>query len=69
MAKTFMPSVKTTAELSALQLKGLKWTVKHAYNGSPFYRRRLEEAGVKPDKAEKVMKLLESKRDTVLHGS
>ena len=33
-----------------LQLKGLKWTVKHAYNGSAFYRRKFEEAGVKPDK-------------------
>jgi phenylacetate-CoA ligase len=48
MANTFMPSVKTTEELAALQLKGLKWTVKHAYNGSAFYRRKLEEAGVKP---------------------
>jgi phenylacetate-CoA ligase len=48
MAKTFMPTVKTTEELAALQLKGLKWTVKHAYNGSAFYRRKLEEAGVTP---------------------
>ncbi|HUJ89705.1 MAG TPA: phenylacetate--CoA ligase [Syntrophorhabdales bacterium] len=48
MPKTFMPTVKTTEELAALQLKGLKWTVKHAYNGSPFYRRRFEEASVKP---------------------
>ncbi len=49
MPKTFMPTVKTTEELAALQLKGLKWTVKHAYNGSAFYRRKFEEAGVKPD--------------------
>ena len=48
MAKTFMPSVKTKEELEALQLRGLKWTVKHAYNGSPFYRRKFEETGVKP---------------------
>jgi len=48
MPKTFMPSVKTRGELSALQLKGLKWTVKHAYNGSAFYRRKFEDAGVKP---------------------
>ncbi len=48
MPKTFMPSVKTTEELAALQLKGLKWTVKHAYNGSAFYRRKFEDAGVKP---------------------
>ena len=48
MPKTFMPSVKTTEELAALQLKGLKWTAKHAYNGSAFYRRKFEDAGVKP---------------------
>jgi phenylacetate-CoA ligase len=29
-------------------LEGLKWTVKHAYQGSPFYRKRLDEAGIKP---------------------
>jgi phenylacetate-CoA ligase len=49
MPKTFMPSVKTTEELAALQLKGLRWTVKHAYNGSAYYRRKFEDAGVKPD--------------------
>ncbi len=49
MPKTFMPTVKTTEELAALQLKGLKWTVKHAYNGSAYYRRKFEDAGVKPD--------------------
>jgi phenylacetate-CoA ligase len=48
MAKTFMPVVKTAEELSALQLKGLKWTVKHAYNGSASYRRKFDEAGVTP---------------------
>jgi len=48
MSKTFMPSFRTTAELQNHQLKGLQWTVAHAYAGSPFYRRRLEEAGVRP---------------------
>ncbi len=48
MLKTFMPTAKTAEELAALQLKGLKWTVKHAYDGSAFYRRKLEEAGVRP---------------------
>ena len=48
MPKTFMPTAKTTEELAALQLKGLKWTVKHAYNGSAFYKRKFEEAGVTP---------------------
>jgi phenylacetate-CoA ligase len=48
MRKTFMPAMKTRDELLAYQLRGLKWTVKHAYNGSDFYRRRFEEAGVTP---------------------
>jgi phenylacetate-CoA ligase len=48
MKKRFMPTVKTRKELKALQLEGLKWTVKHAYQGSPFYKKRLDEAGIKP---------------------
>jgi phenylacetate-CoA ligase len=50
MKKRFMPSVKTEKELKALQLEGLKWTVKHAYQGSPFYKERLDEAGMKPSR-------------------
>jgi phenylacetate-CoA ligase len=49
MEKRFMPAVKTEKDLKALQLEGLKWTVNHAYQGSSFYRKRLEAAGVKPD--------------------
>jgi phenylacetate-CoA ligase len=48
MERPFDAPVKTEAELKALQLKGLKWTVKHAYNGSEHYRKKLDEAGVKP---------------------
>jgi phenylacetate-CoA ligase len=48
MQKSFMPAAKTRKELKALQLEGLKWTVKHAYRGSPFYKKRLDEAGIKP---------------------
>ncbi|MFP4038102.1 MAG: phenylacetate--CoA ligase [Desulfobacteraceae bacterium] len=48
MTKTFMPSVKTEEELKGLQLRGLKWTVGHAFNGSPTYREKLEQAGVSP---------------------
>ncbi|MEW6424074.1 MAG: phenylacetate--CoA ligase [Bacillota bacterium] len=33
----------------AIQEKGLKWTVRHAYENSTFYRRRMEEAGVAPN--------------------
>ncbi len=48
MEKRFTPAAKTKEELKALQLEGLKWTVKLAYKGSPFYRKRLDEAGIKP---------------------
>lgn len=36
-------------ELTALQLERLKWSVAHAYENSPVYRRKLDEAGVHPD--------------------
>ena len=49
MTKTFMPTAKTEEELAQQQLEGLKWTVRHAYNGSPVYRQKLDEAGVGPD--------------------
>ncbi|MBW1859404.1 MAG: phenylacetate--CoA ligase [Deltaproteobacteria bacterium] len=49
MGKRFMPAVKTAEELRDLQLEGLKWTVDHAYQGSSFYRNRLDEAGVRPE--------------------
>ena len=29
-------------------MKGLKWTVEHVYKGSAFYRRKLDQAGVRP---------------------
>lgn len=47
--KTFMPAADTEEELRALQLKGLQWTVTHAYNGSPFYKSLLTDAGVRPE--------------------
>jgi phenylacetate-CoA ligase len=49
MMKTFMPAMKTVKELQAHQLQGLKWTVNHVYKGSPLYRKKFDEAGVKPD--------------------
>jgi phenylacetate-CoA ligase len=48
MKKTFMPAVKTRDELAELQLKGLQWTVNHAYNGSPFYKAKMAAAGIRP---------------------
>ncbi len=47
--KTFMPSYSSYQELAEIQLRGLQWTVNHAYNGSQFYRKKLDTAGVKPE--------------------
>jgi phenylacetate-CoA ligase len=47
--QTFMPACKTEAELAAHQLAGLTWTVRHAYEGSSFYREKLDAAGVSPE--------------------
>jgi len=44
-----MPSFTTRNELGNHQLKGLQWTVSHTYQGSSFYRKRLDEAGIHPD--------------------
>ena len=46
---SFMPEIGTVEELRDLQLKGLRWTVNHAYNGSPVYRKRLDDAGIKSE--------------------
>jgi phenylacetate-CoA ligase len=49
MKPSFMPKLHTGEELKALQLEGLKWTINHAYHGSPFYRNKLDTVGVKPE--------------------
>ena len=36
-------------QIAALQLDRLQWTLRHAYQNVPFYRRRFDEAGVHPD--------------------
>src|ERR1700710_1717464 len=38
-----------TDELRALQLERLRWTLRHAYDNVPHYRRAFERAGVHPD--------------------
>jgi len=48
MLKRFPPKYGTDRELRDLRTAGLRWTVEHAWNGSPFYRKRFEEAGVAP---------------------
>ena len=47
--QTFMPDLSDEKALAAHQLKGLQWTVRHAFEGSSFYRQRLEQAGVTPE--------------------
>jgi phenylacetate-CoA ligase len=36
-------------EIAALQLDRLKWSLRHAYDNVPMYRKRFDEAGVHPD--------------------
>jgi len=48
MERPFDAKVKTEKELKELQLEGLKWTANHVYNGSGHYRKKFDEAGVKP---------------------
>lgn len=36
-------------EVSALQLQRLQWTLQHAYDNVPFYRRAFDDAGVRPE--------------------
>ena len=36
-------------ELRDLQTRRLKWTLKHAYDNVPMYRRKFDAAGVHPD--------------------
>jgi phenylacetate-CoA ligase len=47
--QTFMPPLKTVEALAEHQLQGLQWTVRHAYEGSSFYREKLDAARVNPD--------------------
>jgi len=36
-------------EISALQLERMKWSLKHAYDNVPFYKKSFDDAGVHPD--------------------
>ncbi|MEW6672668.1 MAG: phenylacetate--CoA ligase [Thermodesulfobacteriota bacterium] len=46
---SFIPRDLSRDRLFKIQLDGLKWTVLHAYNHSPFYRQKLDQAGIGPD--------------------
>ena len=44
----FIPQQLPPEKLQQIQLEGLNWTVAHAVDNSPAYRRRFEAAGVAP---------------------
>jgi len=44
-----MPSISSQEELLALQSDGLRWSVHHSYENSPFYRRRFQKASIAPE--------------------
>lgn len=50
MSEFFNPEFETLkrSELEVLQLERLKATVKHCYEGSAFYHKRLDSVGIKP---------------------
>lgn len=49
MLHRFPPHFETADQLIELQTRGLRWTVSHTWNNSPFYRKRFEETGITPD--------------------
>jgi len=46
---SFIPKDLTEDQLKKIQLDGLKWTVGHVHKNSPFYRKKLYNAGIKPE--------------------
>lgn len=49
MLHRFPPHFETADQLIELQTRGLRWTVSHTWNNSPFYRKRFEETGITPE--------------------
>ncbi|SDG65424.1 phenylacetate--CoA ligase PaaK [Sulfitobacter delicatus] len=50
-AKDTLDPIETASrdEISALQLERLKWSLGHAYDNVPFYKKSFDNAGVHPD--------------------
>lgn len=40
--------IASSDELAALQLQRMQWSLNHAYENSPFYRKRFDDAGAHP---------------------
>jgi len=49
MLHRYPPHFETVDQLIELQTRGLRWTVSHTWNNSPFYRKRFEETGITPE--------------------
>lgn len=41
--------IASTDEIQALQLSRMKWSLNHAYENVPMYRKRFDDAGIQPD--------------------
>lgn len=48
MSRRFIPDLNEE-QIADIQLEGLKWTARHAYGGSPFYKSGMTASGVHPD--------------------
>lgn len=50
-ARASLDPIETASrdEISALQLERLKWSLRHAYDNVPFYKKSFDDAGVHPD--------------------
>ena len=53
-------------ELRALQLQRLQWSLKHAYDNSPVYKAKFDEAGVHPDDCKSLADLAKLDRKSVV---
>lgn len=52
VTKMWQKEIETMArkDIEALQLERLKWSVQYSYDRVPFYRKKLDECGIKPEK-------------------
>ena len=52
MTNMWQKEIETMArkDIEALQLERLKWSVQYSYDRVPFYRKKLDECGIKPEK-------------------
>ena len=46
---SFIPYDLNDDKLKKIQIEGLKWTVDHAYNNSLFYKKKFDNAGLRPE--------------------